>query len=101
MPSFVWKNFKGLRQDIEFEELSPEYSHSVSNVDFDNPAGQISLRGGFSKKYADAFTDMISAYEYKFPTSGQTILIVNDNGALKYLTNGASLAAITLTGVTA
>lgn len=96
MNSINVKNFKGLAQNTAYEELSPEYSHTLVNLDCDNPVGKLKLRGGFTKKYADAFTDLISAYEYKFPKTGATILLFNDNGTLKYYTNGGSLTSLTL-----
>lgn len=96
MPITRLANFKGLAQHILFEELSPEYCHTLSNLDVDNPVGRLTKRGGYTKKYADAFTDIISAYEYKYPTSGDTILLFNDNGTLKYYTNGGSLASLSL-----
>jgi len=90
------KQFKGLAQHILYEELSPEYCHTMVNLDVDNPLGRLSKRGGYTKKYSDSLTDVISACEYKIPTTGDTILIFNDNGTLKTYTNGASLTSLSL-----
>ena len=96
MPNTNLKNFKGLAQHIVYEELNPDYCHTLTNLDIDNPVGRLSKRGGYIKKYADAFTDLISAFEYKFPTSAETILIFNDNGTLKRYVGGGSLASLSL-----
>lgn len=88
--------FKGLAQNAVYEELSSEFCHTLQNLDVDDPVGRLTLRDGYTKKYSDVFTDLISAYEYEIPATGDTILLFNDNGTLKYYTNGAGLLSLTL-----
>jgi hypothetical protein len=70
--------------------------HTCAEVDLDNPVGQITMRKGSSKKYSDNFTDILSAFEYKYPTSGEVILIFNDNGTLKWYKDGTLQGSLTL-----
>jgi len=94
-------NFKGLRQDIDYPELPKSYCHVLTNIDIDDPLGKMRVRDGSQKKYDNTFTDLISAYEYRFDKSGETKLIFNDDGTLKNYTDGASLASLSLpTGAT-
>jgi hypothetical protein len=90
------KKFRGLAQHIVYEELTPEFCHVINNLDLDDPVGRLSKRGGYAQLETDNFTDTIKAYEYKFPATGEVILILNDNGTLKYYTDGASLTSLTL-----
>lgn len=96
MPTTKLSGFKGLAQHVVYEELSPEYCHTLINIDVDDPVGRLSKRGGYTKKFSGSYTDIISAYEYQFPTSGETILLFNDNGTLKYYKNGTFIGSLTL-----
>ena len=84
----TFKEFKGLAQHVENEELDPRFCHTLINLNVDDPVGRLSLRDGWALKYNDTLTDILSAYEYRFEDSGQTVLIFNDNGTLRYLLNG-------------
>ena len=98
--------FKGLRQDIDYPELPLNYCHVSQNLNMDDPAGSLRVRGGSVQYYNTAltgypFTSLISAFEYRFEESSETVLIVNDNGTLKTMTDGAAPASLTLpTGAT-
>ena len=74
--------FKGLRQNIDYPELPLQYCHELQNIDVDNPLGKMKVRDGYSKYHANAddseFTNILSAYEYRFNTPGSTRFIVND-----------------------
>ncbi len=93
--------FKGLRQDVNYPELPPQYCHVLQNLHVDDPVGELSVRDGFSDKYDDdhanyPFTTLVSAYEYRFDKPAETRLIVNDNGTLKTMTDGGNPASLTL-----
>ena len=98
--------FKGLRQDINYPELPLDYCHVCLNLNVDDSVGALKIRGGSVKKYNPAltgypFTSLVSAFEYRFEESSETVLIVNDNGTLKTMTDGGAPASLTLpTGTT-
>jgi len=95
------KQFKGLAQHVDENELSPEFCHTLQNLDVDNPLGRLTQRFGYSKKYADAFTNILSAHEHYIEKADDTILIFNDNGTIKKYVDGASLTSLSLpSGVT-
>ena len=94
-------NFKGLRQDIDYPELPKNYCHALINIDVDDPVGKMRVRDGYAHKYNSAltgypFSGIISAYEYRFDKSSETILFVNDNGTLKTMTDGGAPVTPTL-----
>ncbi|HDY86149.1 MAG TPA: hypothetical protein ENH74_10810, partial [Methylophaga sp.] len=98
--------FMGLRQDVDYPELKLNYCHVLQNIDVDDPVGVMRVRDGHGNKYDDTlgnypFTGLLSAYEYRFEVSSETVLIVNDNGTLKTMTDGGNPASLTLpTGAT-
>lgn len=102
MPGITIDKFKGLRQDIDYPELPPDYCHVLQNLNPDDPMGRLTVREGNGDKYnADSlanypFTSLISAYEYRFEVSSETVLIVNDNGTLKTMTDGGNPSSLTL-----
>ena len=96
MKAFKIDRFKGLAEHIAFADKSREYAESMSNLNVDDPLGDLTFRDGYLKKYSDTFTNIISALEYKMPTSGGTILLINDNGTLEWYLNGAKQTNITL-----
>ena len=106
MPKFTINKFKGLRQDIDYPELPLNYCHVSQNINMDDPYGALRVRGGSVKYYNEAltgypFTSLISAFEYRFEKSSGTVLIVNDNGTLKTMTDAGAPASLTLpTGAT-
>jgi hypothetical protein len=94
-------SFKGLRQDVDYPDLAPEYCHELENLDVDDPVGALSVRSGYSKLHANAddteFTDIISFYEYRFDANDSTHIIANDNGTFKIsLDSGSSWSNLTL-----
>jgi hypothetical protein len=102
MSFFNINKFKGLRQDVDYPELPTNYCHVLKNINVDDPVGRLTIREGYAHKYdIAAFTNIISAYEYRFEVSGETVVILNDNGTLKTITDGAAAATLTLpTGAT-
>ena len=98
--------FMGLRQDIDYPDLKLNYCHVLQNIDVDDPVGVMRVRDGHGNKYDDTlgnypFTSLVSTYEYRFEVSSETVLIVNDNGTLKTMTDGGNPASLTLpTGAT-
>jgi len=89
-------NFKGLAQNVDYTGLKLNYSHLMENLDVDRPLGVMKVRHGSAKKYSDVFTSILSAYEYYYEKATETKLLINDNGTLKVLTDGASLASLSL-----
>ena len=104
MPLKTIRGFKGLRQDLDYPELPENYCHELSNIDVDYPYGKMRVRDGSAKKYNDTFTNLLSAFEFKFESSGDYIIFFNDNGTMKnYIDTGVSglFGSITLpTGAT-
>ena len=95
MKEFRIRKFTGLSQDIDFSDLVPGQAYNVENLNVDIPNGILSLRDGSQVKYNQSFTNLISMIEHKFPTSGDTHLIINDNGTLK-VWNGTSWSTLTM-----
>lgn len=105
--SFTIDKFMGLQQNIDYPDLKMNYCHLLQNIDIDDPVGVMRVRDGFGEKYDDdnlanyPFTNLISAYEFRFDKTSETILIVNDDGTLKTMTNGGNPSSLTLpTGAT-
>jgi hypothetical protein len=101
MPKISINKFKGLRQDINYPELPLQYCHTCTNLNVDDDVGALKIRGGSVKKYNPAltgypFTGIVSTFEYRFEVSEETVLIVNDAGTLKTMTDGGAPASLTL-----
>ena len=102
MPKLTINKFRGLRQDIDYPELPLNYCHQMENLDIDDQLGKLKVRDGSAKLHDGVtFDNIISAYEYRFDVSGDTILIINDDGTLKISDDGAATSDLTLpTGAT-
>jgi len=106
MPKFSINKFKGLKQDINYPELPLQYCHVCTNLNVDDDVGALKIRGGSVKKYNEAlsgypFTSLVSVFEYRYEVASETVLIVNDNGTLKTMTDGGAPASLSLpTGAT-
>jgi hypothetical protein len=101
MPKVSINKFKGLRQDVNYPELPLQYCHVCTNLNVDDDVGALKIRGGSVKKYDPAlsgypFTGLVSAFEYRYEVSSETVLIVNDAGTLKTMTDGGAPASLTL-----
>lgn len=96
MPYKKLGGFKGLNEFVDKSQLSPEYATSLVNIDVDEVLGRMTMRKGYTKKYSQSFTNIISAYEMKIEESGEVILIVNDNGTLKYFKDGVYVGALSM-----
>lgn len=96
MPYKKLGGFKGLNEFVDKSQLSPEYATSLVNIDVDEVLGRMTMRKGYTKKYSQSFTNIISAYEMKIEESGEVILIVNDNGTLKYFKDGVYIGALSM-----
>ena len=99
----MFKQLKGFKGVDEYnDEPSAEFAVEIKNLDPDQVLGRLSLRKGFSKKYTTGFplTNIHSAFEFTIETTGDVILLFYDidavTPAFKYLTNGATLTALTL-----
>lgn len=98
MPYIRINNFKGINEYVDFAELPKEYAQQCINLDPDQTLGRLIKRKGYTKKYATSFTNIISAYEAKLETSGEVILIVNDNGTFKYFKDGTYVGVLSTPG---
>jgi hypothetical protein len=96
MKPFKIDNFKGLLENVDFADKPPQYAENISNLNVDDPVGMLSLRKGSKKKYANEFSNIISSYEYKMPSSGDVILLLNANGTLHWFKNGTYQSDLTL-----
>jgi len=101
MPLLNVNKFKGLLQNVDYPELPDGYCHVLQNIDIDEELGKLNVRDGYQKKYDETlgnypFTNIISAYEYYFEKADETVLIVNDNDALKIMIDSANPVTLTL-----
>lgn len=96
MKAFKINRWKGLLENVSFANKPPDYAEGMINLDEDNPYGQLTIRDGSLKKYSDTFTSILAAYEYKFPTSGEVILLINDDGTLELYKDGVKQTNLTL-----
>lgn len=88
--------FRGLLENVSSPDRPGEYADSIVNLDVDNPFGQLTLRDGYQKKYSDTFSDIWSVFEYKFPTSGDVITLINDEGTFELYNDGVKGTNLTL-----
>lgn len=89
--------FKGLLRNVDQAQLPNEYGTVCTNLNVDEPIGQLSLRKGYAPWGSkDDFTNLLTAFEYTIEDdSGAVITLVNDNGKFEYFKNGAYVEALT------
>lgn len=97
MPHKKISAFKGIAEHIDPTQLSDGLAQNMYNLDVDKPLGALSLRDGYTKKYSETYTSILSSYEYELE-NGDVILIFNDNGTFKYYKNGTYIGSLTLPG---
>jgi len=90
------RNFKGLMQNVSYTDMPLSYSPYMENLDVDRPVGTLKIRQGHAKKYSDAYTNILAAYEYYFEKSDETKLLINDSGTLKVTTDGGAPSSLTM-----
>jgi len=90
MPKKLISGFKGLAEHIDPAQLPVSFGTTCTNLNVDEPEGQLSIRKGYTSWIGTSFTSIISIYQYRIEEdSSAVITLVNDNGTIRFIKDGS------------